>query len=392
MTKKQRFWNIAAIYAVGFLQLGGSGMAPVLARLGDAFPQYSTTAIQFTATIPSIFVILTNLTTGWLCERFPKKYITAAGCGLAVAFAVLASVFHSSLPLIYVWAGVLGVAASLSCTVSPAIINEMFEPEERVGIFGTRACFSSLGTMLMTFVGGYLTGIAWYYGFLVYLIMLPGLVMSLVCHPKNTRLAKDAKQAGSSAPFSIRKMIFPCFIGFFVSMLYTTAMVNTSMLAAASPFIPAGRADEMGGLLTTILLAVGGAAGLAVNWLTQKVGLHCTTVGFVGLAAGYLGIFFSDSFGMLAVSSLFCGGALTLVMPHVQVLGSAAGGRRQELGLSVALIFSHLGTVLSPLLTNLSQAAFGTADVRYRFLTASLLSAAAAAAAGFAVCRMKNIA
>ena len=375
MNRRQRFWNIATIYAVGFLQMGGAGLSPVLSELGRAFPQYSTTAIQFVSTIPSVFVILTNLVTGWLCERFPKKYITAVGCGLAAAFALLGFWHNSSLALIYVWAAVLGIATSLSCTVSPAIVNEMFEPEERVGIFGTRACFSSLGTMLMTFAGGYLVAIHWRYGFLVYLIMIPGLVMSLLCHPRNTKLAKAAIRMGDSEPMRPEKLVFPCFISLAVSFLYSTAMVNASMLVAESGFVPAESAAVMGGVLTTVLLAVGGGVGILVDALTRRVGLHCITVGFAGLALGYLGIFLSGSFAMLIVSALLCGGAITLVMPHAQVLGSQAGGSRQELGLSITLIFANLGTVCSPLMTNFASAVFGTQAVCYRFLTAAALAA-----------------
>ena len=82
MDKKQRRLYTTTIYAVGFLQMGGIGISPVLAELGKAFPQYSTTAIQFTSSIVSLFVVLTNLITGWLCTRFPKKYLAAFGCGL----------------------------------------------------------------------------------------------------------------------------------------------------------------------------------------------------------------------------------------------------------------------------------------------------------------------
>lgn len=390
MNRRQRFWNIAAIYAVGFLQMGGAGMSPVLAELGKAFPQASTTAIQFVSTIPSVFVVLTNLITGWLCEHFPKKYITAVGCAMAVAFALLGCFLNSSLLLIYVWAAVLGIATSLACTVSPAIVNEMFEPEERVGIFGTRACFSSLGTMLMTFAGGYLVAIHWRYGFLVYLIMIPGLVMSLVCHPRNTKLAKAAVRMGDSEPLRPEKLVFPCFIGLAVSFLYSTAMVNASMLVAESGFVPGESAAAMGGVLTTVLLAVGGAAGIVVDRLTKRVGLHCITIGFAGMALGYLGIFLSRSFAMLVASSLLCGGAITMVMPHAQVLGSQAGGSRQELGLSITLMLANLGTVCSPLMTNIAAAVFGTGEVRYRFLAAAVLAALTAAAAAACVQRGKR--
>lgn len=164
MDKKQRRLYTTTIYAVGFLQMGGVGISPVLDELSKAFPQYSTTAIQFTSSIVSLFVVLTNLITGWLCARFPKKYLTAFGCGLAVLFALLATIFNSSLPQLYLWAALLGIGTSIASTVSMAIVNEMFEPEECVSVFGIRACFSSVGAMLMTFISGRLVGINWRYG------------------------------------------------------------------------------------------------------------------------------------------------------------------------------------------------------------------------------------
>ncbi len=93
----------------------------------------------------------------------------------------------------------------------------------------------------------------------------------------------------------------------------------------------------MTGTLSTVFLAVGGVMGLAVDKITHKIGLHCMTLGFVGLCIGYVGIFLSGSYTMLVVSALFCGGAITLVMPHAQILSSEAGGSRQELGLSIPI-------------------------------------------------------
>lgn len=373
MDKKQRRLYTTTIYAVGFLQMGGVGISPVLDELSKAFPQYSTTAIQFTSSIVSLFVVLTNLITGWLCARFPKKYLTAFGCGLAVLFALLATIFNSSLPQLYLWAALLGIGTSIASTVSMAIVNEMFEPEECVSVFGIRACFSSVGAMLMTFISGRLVGINWRYGFLVYLGMLPGLLLSLLWFPKDTKIDKSNASA-SNAPFSVKRLVFPCFVGFFVSMLYSTAMVNVAMLVAESGFVPAEQTASMAGTLSTAFLAIGGVTGLAVDKIAKKIGLHCMTLGFAGLLVGYLDIFFANSYAMLIVASLFCGGAITLVMPHAQVLSSEAGGTKQELGLSIGQIFANSGSVLAPLLTNLSMLLFGTAIVKYRFLTAAGLA------------------
>lgn len=388
MTKKERNWNIAAIYFVAVLQMGGAGMSPIMKELSNAFPQYSVTAIQFVMTGTSITVILTNLITGWLCEHFPKKYIVAAGCALGVLFALLGCLFNSSLILIYVWSGILGIATSLSCTVSTAIVNDMFEPEERVSIFGVRACVSSIGTMLMTFVGGYLVSANWRYGFLVYLIILPGLILTLAVHPRNTKLA-ESSEATSHTEFNKKALIFPCLTALFVSMLYSVSMVNSSMLVAESGFVDASVSATRGGMLSTAFLLVGGIVGLGLNKLSSKIGLHTMTVGFASIVIGYLIIFFAKSYSYYIAAAVICGGAITLTMPHLQILGSDAGGKRHELGLSIVILFANLGSLISPVITILSKLIFKTENVRYRYLLAAILSAAVCAYVSVQIERLK---
>lgn len=373
MTKKERNWNIAAIYFVAVLQMGGAGMSPIMKELSNAFPQYSVAAIQFVMTGTSITVILTNLITGWLCEHFPKKYIVAVGCALGVLFALLGCFFNSSLFLIYVWSGILGIATSLSCTVSTAIVNDMFEPEERVSIFGVRACASSIGTMLMTFVGGYLVSANWRYGFLVYLIILPGLILTLAAHPKNTKLA-SSNETASHAEFNRKALIFPCLTALFVSMFYSVSMVNSSMLVAESGFVDPSVAAARGGTLSTVFLLVGGIVGLGLDKFSSKIGLHTMTVGFASIVVGYLLIFFANSYACYIIAGVICGGAITLSMPHLQILGSDAGGKRHELGLSIVILSANFGSLISPLITILSKLIFKTENVRYRFLLAAVLS------------------
>ena len=378
MTKKQRFFNILAIYTVAFLQMGGAGLSPVMAKLGEAFPNAGAGAIQLVMTIPSLFVVLTNLVTGWLMAKFPKKYITAVGCGLAVLFAVLGCFVNSSLTILYVWAAVLGIGTSLSCTVSPQILNEMFEPEERMALQGTRTAASSVGTMLMTFIGGFLVAKNWKYGFLVYLVMVPGLLLSLFAHPKETRLASDVNTAeAQEKPMQVKALIFPCIAGLAASFIYSCAMTNNSMLVAelgTKGLLGGADPSVLGGYLTTIILVVGFVIGLLVAPISKKIGLQCISLGFVLLTAGYVVIFFAQSFWMLVVAAILMGGALNCVMPHVTILGSEAGGSKAGLSLSIALGAANLGTLISAVIPSLTAAIFHTEEVRYRYLFSAILA------------------
>lgn len=382
MTTAQRNRNILAIYLVAFLQMGGAGLSPVMAALGNAFPNAGPSRIQLVMTIPSLFVVLTNLVTGWLMEKFPKKYLTAIGCGMAALFAILGAVVNSSLTVLYVWAAILGIATSLSTTVSQGIANEMFEPEERVAIFGRRTAAASVGTMLMTFLGGYLVARSWKYGFLVYLIMVPGMIACLMFHPRDTKLAKTANPAADAGkPFSVKGMIFPCVAGFMASLIYSCAMTNNSMLVAelgAKGLLGGMDPNVLGGYLTTIILVVGAVLGMVLDRIAKKIGLQCMSLGFVLLAVGYVVIFFANGFAMLVLAAVIMGGALNCVMPHATILGSDAGGAKAELGLSLAVGMANLGTLASAVIPAVSKALFRTEEVRFRYLLAAVLAVAVA--------------
>lgn len=374
MAQSQKRLNIFTIYLVAVLQMGGVGLSPILKELSNAFPQYSATTIQFVMTMPSIFVVVGNLFTGWLCEHFPKKYIVAIGCGLAVVFAILATSFHNSLYIIYVWAAVLGVASSFSCTVSSAILNEMFEPDERIRILGVRAFATSVGSMIMTFVGGILVSYHWYYGFLVYLIAIPGLVATLLIHPKNTRLAEGTND-NLTKEFDAKALILPCFAGFATSFLHSSVMVNASMLVAESGYVDASTAAVKGGILSTVMLSSGGIAGLFMGKLSKKIGIKCIILAFILICIGHFTMFLSTSYPMFLIAAFISGFAITLVMPHVQVLGADAGGSRHELALSITILTANLGTLISPLISSLAKVVFGTSEVRYRFVITTLIAA-----------------
>ncbi len=93
-------------------------------------------AVELAGLLPMIlggFVILFGLGAGWLSDRFDRRLLTALG-SLIGAAGVALMVFASSLPLLYVAAGVIGLAYALFNVASWALGTDII-PRERAGEF-----------------------------------------------------------------------------------------------------------------------------------------------------------------------------------------------------------------------------------------------------------------
>ena len=56
------------------------------------------------------------------------------------------------------------------------LVNKLFTKNEKPGVLGFQTAAASLAAMLMTFLGGILVDVQWNFGYLVYLIALPGMI------------------------------------------------------------------------------------------------------------------------------------------------------------------------------------------------------------------------
>ena len=159
----------AAILTMSFVQMGTNGIAPILAQIAAAFPEASAQTVQFLMTFPSIFCVIFTLGAALLSGKLPKKRIALAGLLLVAAAGIGACLIHGSLAVLFVWAAVLGIGIGMTAPVAPALISELFDGRERQTMLGWQNSAASVGSMLMTFLGGFFAAGGWWSGYLVYL-------------------------------------------------------------------------------------------------------------------------------------------------------------------------------------------------------------------------------
>lgn len=363
---------LAAVLCLAAIQLVGVGMSPMLAQMNHSFPDAEPSRIQLVSTMPNLTLAVTALIVAKVSSLVPHKYLAALGSFLACLFAVLGFAFHGSLGMLYVWSGILGAAAGITNNVGTYIINDAFSREERVTVLGYQSLSASLGAMIMTFVGGRLVNEAWFAGYLVYLIMIPALVLSLVFLPANIRQTEaGAAEEASRKNTDWKAISILVLISFFFGICYNTSNANLAMLLEEEHYGMAGTA----GTLLSVIMLCSGLMGAFVGRIAKKLGIWTIALGLTLLTGGYLILCLGGSLAGVVIGGIAAGISITCIMPIIVSNASDYGGRNAPLAMTLGTLGSQIGTLISPGVSDVAAWLFHSGEVRYRYLFATILGA-----------------
>lgn len=371
----------AAILTMSVVQMGTNAISPILADIAQAFPQAGTSQVQLLMTFPSLLVIGVTLLSAWLANFIPKKYLAAAGCTLFSVSGVLSWCFHGALPLLFVWAALMGVGIGLVVPMATSLVTDLFTGKEQQMVMGWQSSAANVGAMLMTFVGGYLAQVHWSCNYLVYLIAVPGIVFSLTGLPgrqsqaEPETVAEQRKSGGMLSLLGNKTILFGAFLSLAVTMLFNIAPTNLSMYLAEKEIGTAAQA----GTAATLLLLSGTVGGLCFGKLASVFGRRVMVFGFAMLALGQLICAVAPNVIVVYAGCLVCGCAISTVMPQV-IMDSAAQAAGQA-ALTSALIMSasNLGGFCAPVITVLAHTVTGSEGVEMRFVCSAVLAVIVAA-------------
>lgn len=385
MEQRKNFTGLkAAILTMSFIQMATNAVSSILADIAAQFPETSVTAIQYLMTFPNLLVVVVSVFSAKLSEKFAKRNLAATG----LIFAGLAGggsfVFHGSLAVLYLWAGMLGVGIGLTVPVANSLISDYFTGEEKDTLLGYQTSAANVGSMMMTFFGGMLATIAWYYDYLVYFLAIPGLILTLLFVPgQNVKTAqKTVSGKQNKIPgFAIGYL----FIAAVFMMLFYIGPTNLAMFAAERGI---GESTTVG-MAATILLFGGVVMGLLFGKLSAKIGVYTIPLGFVVLFIAYLLLYRAQSVGIFYIGSFLVGITNTMVLP--QCMGQVVTENKEQSTflMSLVLAVANLGTFLAPALTTLSAAVTGNDLAESRFLMTGLIALAVAVISALIVRRKR---
>ncbi len=368
MNTKQKNLLKIAIITMSFVQMGTNGIAPILAQIAAAFPDASATRVQFLMTFPSIFCLIFTLITAFLSDVLPKKTLALGGLSIVGAGGVLACCFHGSLNILFLWAAVLGIGIGMVAPLAPALINERFINQEKQTMLGLQNAANTLGSMLMTFIGGFLAVMGWQFGYLVYLLGIPGIIFTIIGLPRDKKTSAVKADAPKRDPFRLviwKEMI----ITLVLLMGFSAVPANLAMLVAER-----GLGDtSLSGMMSTVFLFGGMAFGILFGKVSSVLKKRTDLTGAILLAVGALIIASSSSIPLLFVACFLAGSSISLIMPTC--MGSASRLKGYEtLNSALLLSASFVGVFITPLLTSLTAKITGSGSVTYRFIMVAIVA------------------
>lgn len=377
----------ASILAMSFLQMATNAVASILADIAAQFPDASVSAVQYLMTFPNLLVVAVSMLAAWLSARFPKRNLAAAGLLLGAFSGICSFLFHGSLPLLYVWAGMLGTGTGLTVPVAMSLISDYFDGKEKDTMLGYQTTAANVGSMLMTFFGGMLASLGWNYNYLVYLLALPGFILTCLFVP-GTNVSERAPEpdggkarGADGAGKKGTRIRIPGYTWFYFAtaavfmLLFYMGPTNLSLLVEER-----GTGTAMtAGTAATLLLFGGSVMGLFFGKLAARLGRYTIVCGYVMLFFGYLLIYGTREIPFLYLGSFLVGTSNTLVLPQCMGQMVTEDKRQSTFLMSAGLAVANLGTFLAPVLTNLAALVMGTRLAGDRFLFTGILAAVLAA-------------
>ena len=300
--------------------LGMPVIGPVLPVLQDVFTINNRDIgwmIMSSYTLPALFFIPF---TGYLADRFGKKNILIPSLFLFAVSGSLISLAQNA-DTVIVLRFIQGLGGSALLTLSPALVPDLFQGQERVKAMGYTGVTQGIGAGLLPMLGGLLASVTWYLPFLTAVIGLP-IGLYLIIHLKNVRpgvLPKTGTYIRDAYENLVNKDVLQLcfftfgyvFIGFGAFISYIPSYMNTTF--------------NTGTILIGIIIATrtisGSICSAVLNKITTRFSSRTLLVfSFVLLMLGMSAVPLTGRIEAVIFLALAYGAGFGIVRPLIQVL------------------------------------------------------------------------
>ncbi|SHI20058.1 Predicted arabinose efflux permease, MFS family [Sporobacter termitidis DSM 10068] len=373
---KQKKLLVITILCISVIQMPFMALMPAIAGMAQVFSDRSLSEIQTAVSLSSLISMVSSLLSAVLIGRrlISKKTAVLSGLVIAILTSVAAILLHTQFWHLCAFSVMLGLSMGFFIPATASIMFDALNEEELQKVTGYQTSFTNIGGIVMSAVGGVLTTLVWYGGYLAFLLMIPVAVLAAVTLPGKKTAAGDdngvprkrSKLPGEVAYYGVLLFLF--------MMIYNVCGNNASTHLAENSIGNAATA----GLASAVQMAGGVASGLVFSKLSAKfrdytilfaflaifVGLTVLNLGHASLTAVFVGMFIvGSSLSMMVPQCMFA------VSRCVDPSNSSAATT------IVSCIAPGAGAFLSPVVfTNLTMWLGGAStNFRYQFVAIAAL-------------------
>ncbi|MGG5318000.1 MFS transporter [Enterococcus sp. AZ072] len=287
-----------------------TGMLPILLK---QFPQLPQSTIESLVTIPSLTTCIFSLLSNQITKKFGVKRTVQLGIVIATSAGIM-PFFLKSFVLIFFCRLFLGGGIGLFTPLAISLISMFFTGKDRAVLLGYQVGISALGNSALLLVSGSLISIKWNWGFLVYLLALPILLVftKVVPEPSAGLTAQKKADATSNKRLSNSVLLY-ILLCFFTFLIIWAVQIKLPELFMEKNFGNAQSASlvlsimNLGGLLAGLLFG-----RLFIYWRERLLPISY-------LAAGALVILlsFSQQFIVSAIAAVLFNFVYSFTGPYI---------------------------------------------------------------------------
>ena len=321
-SKASRKNTLVIIFLTFASLLGFPIIAPALPSVRDAF-NISTSDIGLVMAAYSAPGIIFIPVMGILADRYGKKKVLLPSMLLFAVGGTACAVANNTETLL-LFRFLQGIGACALATINVSWAADLFEDDERIKIMGYIGATQNIGSGILPIIGGVLASIAWFYPFLLSLMVLP-LGMYLLIFMEKESQEKIAKSANTKnfITYAWQRLNDKIVI----EIVFMTGAFIFIGFGALITYLPIFLKDNFNTPETIIGIIVGSRAVMGVITATR---LSIITkyfsyriiifVSFLTLAVGMLIIPYSNNQWVIILTTMCYGGAFGLLRPSLQYL------------------------------------------------------------------------
>ena len=352
------------LVALSFLTLASSAVSPVLASVGEAYPDIPSTMISLLTTIPSLLAIPMTLFCGQIAGK-KVSYRVLTVCGLTCnLISGVAPFFTHNFYLLLLWRALFGCGTGILTPLIMPVMMSVFRGAEVHQQASLNAVFTNIGVVMFQMMGGVACARwGWQATFLIYVVVFPALLIVIRFMPEPPALTDEEKN--KKIPLSMFRPILKwCNLYFVHMILFYVCVTETSDVVMKSGF-----GSSMTAAVILSLVTLSGVAGGWLYKFINKWEIRALGGAYLFLSAGYLLMALSSNAVIMGVGAMLVGIGFGVNMPALQVfVGLEIPGYARSNAASFLNVFGSLGSFLSKFIMTAIAGMFGYENGRFNFV------------------------
>lgn len=353
-----------ALLSVSMLVAVAPAINANIPAMKEAFPQIPLSMVEMITTIPSLFLMISVLTSGFIAKKIGYKQTIMLGLGI-VAISGIIPVFIGNFYLVLFSRAALGFGIGLFNSLLIGLISYFFDGNERTTLIGYHEALGGLGGMLITYIAGQLMHVNWQAPFISYAIAIPVFFIFWKVIPKvktEDILHKNTKQVvvndGKEGNFSI--------VFVFMILIVIGATLNMTMgIKVSSLIVEKGYGSASDASTVIMLLSLGAMiSGFLFGKMYNIFKNYIMSVGFMITALAMFIIGISNTSWMTVLGGFLVGFGFRVMMPCLTNIVNSSHLKNPTLATSLLLVAYNLGSAFAPYGSMLIQKFSWTSDLR----------------------------